>query len=112
MKNFGYKILIIFGITLLLSSCMMMGPGHHTMPYYEQQGSYIDPVCGHQIDTVSKDLSLQYEGREYFFHTDACMKSFKDNPGHYLTPNRRSPNYFLWGMGSIGMAAMMVLMIL
>ena len=113
MKKISLKILILSGIIFLLSSCMMMGPSHHMTADYEHHNGYYDPVCGHQIETISQDLSWQYNGTVYYFHTSSCMDSFKENPKNYLTPKKQNANnYFLWGLGGVGMAAMMILMIL
>jgi YHS domain-containing protein len=89
-----------------------MGPGHHMTSSIDQQQVYYDPVCGNHIDSISKDLSWRYKEEIYYFHSNECMSKFMENPINYVTINdQRAKNYFLWGLGSIGMTAMMILMI-
>ena len=113
MRYRSIYIILVISLSLFFSSCMMMGPGHHMTPSINKQQVYYDPVCGNQIDTTTNNLHLQYNGATYYFHTNECLNNFNENPGRYLIPdNHQSKNYFLWGMGSVGMAAMMILMFL
>lgn len=42
-----------------------------------------DPVCGVLIDE-KLSTSLKYEGRKYYFCSDACRKHFHEIPEKYL----------------------------
>jgi YHS domain-containing protein len=43
-----------------------------------------DPVCGMDVDTETSQLSLEYEGKTYWFCGKGCLLEFKDDPGKYL----------------------------
>ena len=118
-------IMVLFfftGTILFISSCMMMAPMHH-MDYDEHhhEGTheqvYTDPVCGHSIDQISGELTYEYRGIPYYFHSNECMESFKQSPRKYLQHNPSNDyghqnQYWLWGMGGVAMGAMMVFMFL
>jgi YHS domain-containing protein len=123
MRNSILKALSIWGIAVLLTSCTMMGPvhipgGHNiTLSHTHSQG-YFDPVCGTPIETVQDELTWQYEGTTYYFHSSDCMEEFKRAPEkyiHYSQNNRHDAtnrNVFLWVLGSLTMGVMMIAMLL
>jgi Cu+-exporting ATPase len=43
-----------------------------------------DPVCGMDVDTERSQLSLEYEGKTYWFCGKGCMLEFQDDPEKYL----------------------------
>jgi YHS domain-containing protein len=45
-----------------------------------------DPVCGMDVDTETSQLSLEYEGKRYWFCSKGCLLEFKDDPQKYLDP--------------------------
>lgn len=119
MRKLAVKTLFFIGVALLLSSCMMMGPGHMVGGHQMTTGQnnpqgYYDLVCGNHLDTIQNELSWQYRGEIYYFDSRECMNSFKDNPEGYLS-NRTSPasgNLFLWGVGGVIMTTLMVLIMI
>jgi YHS domain-containing protein len=46
-----------------------------------------DPVCGMDVDTETSQLSLEYEGKTYWFCGKGCMLEFQDDPEKYLDPH-------------------------
>jgi YHS domain-containing protein len=123
MRNLVFKALLMLGIAILFSSCMMMGPGHmaggHQMtPNHTRSQGYFDPVCGNQIEIVQDEITWQYEGKVYYFHSSDCMEEFKKTPEKYIHHNHNNHqgekyrNIFLWGIGGLAMGAMMILMLL
>jgi YHS domain-containing protein len=46
-----------------------------------------DPVCGMDVDTETSQLSLEYEGKTYWFCGKGCMLEFQDDPEKYLDPD-------------------------
>lgn len=48
-----------------------------------------DPVCGMDVDTETSRLSLEYEGRTYWFCGRGCLLEFRDDPAKYLDPDHR-----------------------
>ena len=62
-------------------------------------GTYIDPVCGMEIKNANPKLVTVYNGRNYYFCAEACMKEFKRHPDRCLDPNRTSGSKKkgLWG---------------
>ena len=48
-----------------------------------------DPVCGMDVDTETSQLSLEHEGRTYWFCGRGCLLEFRDNPEQYLAAGHR-----------------------
>jgi YHS domain-containing protein len=44
----------------------------------------IDPVCGMEVDTTTSLLSLEHDGKTYWFCAKGCMLDFRDDPEAYL----------------------------
>jgi Cu+-exporting ATPase len=44
----------------------------------------IDPVCGMEVDTTTSLLSLEHDGKTYWFCGKGCMLDFRDDPEAYL----------------------------
>lgn len=44
----------------------------------------IDPVCGMEVDTATTELSLEHDGRTYWFCSRGCLLDFQDDPDKYL----------------------------
>lgn len=42
-----------------------------------------DPVCGVKVKK-STEHTAEYEGKTYYFDSEACMNTFKENPEAYL----------------------------
>ena len=50
----------------------------------------IDPVCGMTVapaQASSAGLSIEYEGRTYYFCGRGCLLEFRDDPETYLDPS-------------------------
>lgn len=47
----------------------------------------IDPVCGMEVETTTSLLSLDYEGKTYWFCGKGCLLDFQDDPPKYLDPD-------------------------
>ena len=39
-----------------------------------------DPVCGMDVDTGTSQLSLEHEGKTYWFCGKGCLLEFRDDP--------------------------------
>ncbi len=46
----------------------------------------IDPVCGMEVDTTTSQLSLDHDGRTYWFCGKGCLLEFRDDPQRFLDP--------------------------
>jgi Cu+-exporting ATPase len=44
-----------------------------------------DPVCGMHIDREEAAGTLEYEGRTYYFCSQACHDAFAANPTEYVS---------------------------
>lgn len=44
----------------------------------------IDPVCGMEVDEREAPVSYLYQGRAFFFCSEACMRSFSADPAEHL----------------------------
>ena len=43
----------------------------------------VDPVCGMRIDPDDAVATVEYEGRIYYFCSEACRDGFLANPAAY-----------------------------
>lgn len=48
----------------------------------------IDPVCGMSVDTTTSQLSLEHDGKIYWFCGKGCLLDFRDDPEAFLAPDR------------------------
>jgi Cu+-exporting ATPase len=46
-----------------------------------------DPVCGMEVDPATSELSLEHEGKTYWFCGRGCLLEFRDDPETYLAPD-------------------------
>jgi YHS domain-containing protein len=46
-----------------------------------------DPVCGMDVDTETSSLSIEYEGKTYWFCSKGCLLDFREDPARYLAPD-------------------------
>ena len=46
-----------------------------------------DPVCGMEVDTATSELSLEQDGKTYWFCSRGCMLDFGEDPGKFLAPD-------------------------
>jgi YHS domain-containing protein len=44
----------------------------------------LDPVCGMQVDTTTSELSLEHDGKTYWFCGKGCLLEFRDDPDRFL----------------------------
>jgi len=44
----------------------------------------IDPVCGMEVDTATSQLSLDHDGKTYWFCGKGCLLDFSDDPAAFL----------------------------
>ena len=47
----------------------------------------IDPVCGMEVDTEKSQLSIDHNGKTYWFCGRGCMLDFQEDPDKYTDPN-------------------------
>ena len=50
----------------------------------------IDPVCGMTVDTTTSQLSIEHDGKTYWFCSRGCLLEFSDDPDKYLVTDRRT----------------------
>jgi Cu+-exporting ATPase len=44
----------------------------------------IDPVCGMEVEESTAEYKTTYEGKEYYFCSPGCKRSFIKEPAKYL----------------------------
>jgi YHS domain-containing protein len=47
----------------------------------------IDPVCGMEVDTEKSQLSVEQDGKTYWFCSRGCMLDFQEDPDKYTDPS-------------------------
>ena len=112
----------ILPVVLLLSSCMVMAPGHLTQSVSQtnlendETTVYIDPVCGDEIVNDPTEFSYRYNDQIYYFHTVNCKNRFVKAPAKYIYSDHpiksHHTNNALFGMGGIAMGVMMLIMLI
>ena len=53
-------------------------------------GTFINPVCGMAVSTVTPMHVETYEGEKYYFCCDGCLATFRQNPAKYAAVHRSS----------------------
>lgn len=53
----------------------------------EPMATETDPVCGMEVDPATSQLSLEHEGKTYWFCGRGCLLEFRDDPETYLAPD-------------------------
>lgn len=43
-----------------------------------------DPVCGMAVDSATSELSLEYDGKTWWFCGKGCLLEFRDDPDRFL----------------------------
>ena len=43
----------------------------------------MDPVCACEVDEQGAEFKTVYEGKTYYFCTEACRAKFESNPGKW-----------------------------
>ena len=51
----------------------------------------IDPVCGMRVDPATARFRTQYQGQDYFFCCEHCLKKFTADPASFLSPKKPMP---------------------
>jgi len=84
-----------FGLGLLADAKLMRGSyrshggfrggccrgGHAHEDEVEERS--IDPVCGMAVERKTASYEADFRGKTYFFCSQACMSTFKGDPGRY-----------------------------
>ena len=114
--------LIIFGISLALSSCAAFQPVDVglfvTDKKADTSSEIIDPVCGQTIEVPQDELVWQIEGRNYYFYSSECMDQFKMAPEKYISvqphlhQEAANNNVVTWSLWGAAAGALMLLMLL
>jgi YHS domain-containing protein len=78
-------ILLALIATSIISSCTQKPKSEATAEKTASVSlaSDADPVCNMNIKGIQADTTL-HNGQVYGFCSDACKKSFKENPDQYL----------------------------
>ena len=114
MKKIAIVLLVIV-MGILLSSCMMMMPGHMSESMSESHNHdnlvvKIDPVCGKQVGADSS-FTYKYQENIYYFDTEQCLSVFKNNPDNFLQKPDKDTHKKTWTkVGWIGAAVVMTTM--
>lgn len=45
-----------------------------------------DPVCGMSIDRTAAAGSMEWQGKMYYFCSEACLRQFRQSPERYARP--------------------------
>ncbi len=59
---------------------------HHPEP----AEGVLDPVCGMTIDPADAAGHFDYKGQTYYFCAESCLEQFRENPEHFLNPDKRA----------------------
>ena len=65
-------------------------PHPHQAAGAQAPGTFINPVCGMAVSTVTPMHVETYEGEKYYFCCDGCLATFRQNPAKYAAVHRSS----------------------
>ena len=53
--------------------------------------TYRDPVCGMEVTPETAEVTLEYQGRTYYFCSMNCKETFDKNPEKYALQKEENP---------------------
>jgi P-type Cu+ transporter len=59
-----------------------------TAPADRQSGTFINPVCGMAVSTSTAMHVEHFDGDDYYFCCDGCLKAFRLEPARYAAMRR------------------------
>ena len=62
-----------------------------TAPPAQTASEVVDPVCGMTISPDEAVGHVTHKGQIYYFCSDSCLNSFRENPERFLEPPRSDP---------------------
>ena len=60
-----------------------------------------DPVCGMRVDLLATAVTLEHEGKPFYFCSQGCADKFRNAPGKYLKHPELSGHSLIWSAPSI-----------
>jgi xanthine dehydrogenase accessory factor len=63
-------------------------PGAEAATRGGQSGTFINPVCGMAVSTAAALHVERYDGEDYYFCCDGCLKTFRQEPARYAAIRR------------------------
>lgn len=103
------SITLLAGLMIIQSSCSV-GKDYSA----NNSHSHVDPVCGKSVQDGT-GLEYEYSGVTYYFHTEECMKVFKENPerfaGNQQNQNHMNGSNMGWWGPVLGVAMVVVMSI-
>ena len=49
----------------------------------QSTGTYVDPICGMEVEAEISAGKTEYEGKTYYFCCEGCKKEFDEHPQDY-----------------------------
>lgn len=71
---------------------MIHGHGDHDSHKDSDPGSFIDPVCGKEVDE-KKGYGLMHESNLYRFCSRHCLEQFDEQPSLFLNKHNKEVNH-------------------
>ena len=59
------------------------------MKHQDDERAFKDPVCGMEVSRLTAIAETGYEGKTYYFCSDACREAFEAEPGKYVKHHRQ-----------------------
>jgi len=92
MEGLGSLILFaLFFYLMMRFGCgahMVHGHGDHAEPHRPDQGMFIDPVCGKEIDS-DKGYGVMHKGNLYRFCSRECLNQFDEQPMLFINKAKK-----------------------
>ena len=52
--------------------------------YFSSEESFIDPVCGMKVNSISNNNTFKYRNVDFYFCCSGCKNKFKKDPVFFL----------------------------
>lgn len=92
-----YALLVVAALGLVVyAGCRSKSDRNGDRDYRNGNGTMVekakDPVCGMTCDR-NDSLKYTWQGKDYYFCHQECMKKFQDNPGKYAGNGNTNDRY-------------------
>ncbi len=87
-----YALLFYLMMRFGCGAHMIHGHGNRGSHQDSSPGTFIDPVCGKEVDQ-SKGYGLMHEGNLYRFCSRHCLEQFDEQPTLFLHKHNKEVNH-------------------
>jgi len=87
-----YALLFYLMMRFGCGAHMIHGHGVHGSKQESDSGTFIDPVCGNEVDQ-NKGYGLMHKANLYRFCSRHCLEQFDEQPSLFMRKQRKEINH-------------------